>query len=567
MLKNIFYTFFLLLVITANISCKKNYLSYTTTEGSYYSKQVWYSDRNTRSFLNDTYNGLSTPTSSAGATTLASRYNIDGNGAMLSEGSDEAICSNPSSLMYNFFNGGWGATNLIDNNYPVMYNYIRRTNMFLANVGTSAVYPASDTIELKSEAYFLRAFFYFELLKRYGGVAIITKVLAPTDDLNLPRNTYNEVVSQIIKDCDSAVVGLPLWNGVLGNTYDSLTWDDGARGRATQTAALALKCRTLLYAASPLNNPSSDLSKWQAAADVAKQIIQFNVHGLLTSSDYSNYWDYDVSAVTYNKEVIFATSALQTNSIDQHNAPIGYNTASGLCNPTQELVDAFETNKGFPIFDSRSGYNPQNPYFRRDPRLAYFILFNGTSYKGRAVQTFQGGLDNVATNILSTKTGYYMRKFLSESATWNSTPNVSRRRPWIIFRYAEILLNYAEALNEAQGPVQGVYDAMNTLRSRVQLPAIASGISQDSMRIRIQNERRVELCFEEHRFFDIRRWKQGNTYLNGIILGMNIVKSGSVLTYTPVTVGARVWNDRNYFYPFDQAEIYKNPKLVQNSGY
>lgn len=567
MLKNINSTFFLFFVVIINFSCKKNYLSYTTTEGSYYSRQVWYSDRNTRSFLNDIYNGLSTPTSSASATTLASRYNIDGNGAMLSEGSDEAISSNPSSIMYNFSNGGWGATNLIDDNYTVTYNYIRRTNMFLTNVGTSAVYPATDTVELKSEAYFLRAYFYFELLKRYGGVAIITKVLAPTDNLNLPRNTYNEVVKQIINDCDSALVGLPLWNGVLGNTYDSFTWDDGARGRATQTATLALKCRTLLYAASPLNNPSNDLSKWQAAADVANQIIQYNVHGLLNSADYSTFWDYDVSSVTYNKEVIFATSALQTNAIDQHNAPVGYNTASGLCNPTQDLVDAFETNKGYPINDFKSGYNQQNPYFRRDPRLGYFILYNGASYKGRAVQTYQGGADNLPTNINSTKTGYYMRKFLSESATWNSVPNVTRRRPWIIFRYAEILLNYAEALNEARGPVQGVYDAINTLRARVQLPALPTGVSQDSIRTRIHNERRVELCFEDHRFYDIRRWKQGNVYLNGNIMGMNVVKNGSVLTYTPVSVGTRVWNEKNYLYPFDQSEIYKNPNLIQNDGY
>jgi len=567
MLKNIFIQCMVIFAICATISCKKNYLSYSTTEGAYSSKQVWYSDRNTRSFLNDTYNGLSTPTSTASTKSLASRYNIDGGGGMLSEGSDEAICANPSSIMYNFINGGWGATNLIDDNYAVMYNYIRRTNMFLANVGTSAVYPSSDTVELKSEAFFLRAFFYFELLKRYGGVAIVTNVLSPTDNLKLPRNTYDEVVTQIVQDCDSAVVGLPLWNGILKSPYDSLTWDDGSRGRATQTAALALKCRTLLYAASPLNNPSNDLTRWQIAADVAKQVIQYNVHTLLTGTDYSSYWDYDVSTVSYNKEVIFATSALQTNAIDQNNAPIGYNTANGLCNPTQDLVDAFETNKGYPINDSRSGYNPQNPYFKRDPRLGYFIIWNGSSFKGRGVQTYQGGADNVATNINSTKTGYYMRKFLSESATWNSVPNVARRRPWIIFRYAEILLNYAEALNEAQGPVQGVYDAMKTLRARVQLPEIAAGISKDSMRVRIQNERRVELCFEEHRFYDIRRWKLGNVFMNGNVMGMNIVKSGSVVTYTPIPVATRVWSDRNYLFPFDQAELYKNPNLKQNPGY
>ena len=169
MLRNIFILLSVLSVILGTISCKKAYLSYPTTEGTFYSNQVWYSDRNTRAFLFDTYNGLSTPTSSASTTTLASRYNIDGSGSMLSEGSDEAINTNPSSIPYNFINGGWGPTNLIDDNYAIMYNFIRRTNLFLANVGTSAVYPQSDTTELKCEAYFLRAYFYFDLLKRYGG--------------------------------------------------------------------------------------------------------------------------------------------------------------------------------------------------------------------------------------------------------------------------------------------------------------------------------------------------------------------------------------------------------------
>ncbi len=552
---------------TLFISCKKDYLSYDISNGVFNAAQVWYSDRNTRAFLTSTYYGLSSPTSTASSSSLASRYNIDGSGSMLSEGSDEAISTNTASIMYNMINGSWSPTNLVDDNYAALYSYIRKTNMFIANVGNSAVYPQSDTLELKSEAYFLRAYFYFELLERYGGVPIVTRVLSPTDNLIVPKNSYDEVVAQIAKDCDSAVVGLPLANGALGDQRTPLSWDDGDRGRATQIAALALKCRTFLYAASPLNNPNNELSRWQAAADVANQIIQSKADSLLTGPNYSTFWDYDVPGVAFNSEVIFATAPLQINSVDQNNAPIGFNSAKGICNPTQDLVDAFETKTGYPITDARSGFNPQNPYSKRDLRLSYFILFNGTSFKGRAVKSYVGGSDNVLSNINSTKTGYYMRKFLSESATWNSTPAVTRTRPWIIFRYAEVLLNYAEALNEVQGPVQSVYDAVNAVRARVLLPGLPTGISQDSMRTRIQNERRVELCFEDHRFFDIRRWKLANTFLSGDIKGVNIQSVGGTLTYTYQVVGNRVWNDKYYYYPFPQEQVNKDPKLVQNPGY
>ncbi|MEJ7913071.1 MAG: RagB/SusD family nutrient uptake outer membrane protein, partial [Chitinophagaceae bacterium] len=212
-----------------------------------------------------------------------------------------------------------------------------------------------------------------------------------------------------------------------------------------------------------------------------------------------------------------------------------------------------------------------NPYASRDPRLGLFVVFNGAPFKtgtlSRAVETFDGGADNILTNPNSTKTGYYMRKFLSENATYNVTGAAQRRRPWVLFRYAETLLNHAEALNEAVGPTADVYSSINLVRVRGGLPVLPTGLSQGAMRDRIRNERRVELSFEEHRFFDVRRWKLGETFFNGPARGMKITKTGTALTYTPFVVETRVFAAKNYLYPIAQGEINKAPALEQNPGY
>ncbi len=183
------------------------------------------------------------------------------------------------------------------------------------------------------------------------------------------------------------------------------------------------------------------------------------------------------------------------------------------------------------------------------------------------METFEGGLDNVPTNVNNTKSGYYMRKFLSSNATYNVNTITNVRRPWVLFRYAEILLMYAEALNEVSGPTQPVYDAVNAVRVRAGMPVLPTGLSQIAMRERIRNERRVEFCFEEQRFFDVRRWKQGETYFNGPVRGMKITKSGTTLSYSPFVIENRVFTAKNYLYPIPQAEIDKADKLTQNPGY
>ena len=571
MKKNIFY---IVLFTTAIYfaGCKK---SEFLQDGSFSGTnditeaQLWANPDYARNFLNNVYS------------VLTDRYNLT-DGAILASGSDEAVNSNLNSTINTYNNGTWSPVRTFDDVYSDMYVGIRKANMFLEKVDGSAIIPidellpanvpANQTYEaqvarLKGQALFLRAFFEFELLKRYGSFPIVTRTLAVDDNLDLPRNTFDQCVKQISDDCEEAISKLPL---------SPTEWRTTDRGRATQTAAMALKARLLLYAASPQYNPSNDLTKWQLAADAAKRVMDTGKHSIYTS--YPNIWLWNVGA--FNAETIFATSTLNTVTIETNNAPISYDAANGRTNPTQDLVDAFEMRTGRAITDAASGYVASAPYTNRDPRLNFAIMYNGSTFKGKTVDTYVGGKDGLNLNVNATKTGYYMRKYLSESASWaGTTTNI--RRPWIFFRYAEILLNYAEALNEAQGvgAMPQVLSSINLIRARsgVAMPALQTTNSagngyvaptQVELRKRIRNERRVELCFEEHRFFDVRRWKEGESTFNKAVSGMRIIQTGTnTFTYTPFVVENRVFTAKNYLYPIAQNELNRAPALGQNAGY
>lgn len=537
--------------------CRNNFLEPEFTEGSIKEEQIWSNPDWSRGVLNNAYQNI------------RDRYNdIDGNGALLASASDEAVNSNPSSRVSYFTNGVWGPQRTIDDVYSSMYAGLRKVNLFLVNAAGSAILPISDKIgrdstikRMRCEAFFLRALFHAELVKRYGGVVLATRVFEREEDLNLPRNTFEECIAQIVTDCDSAMRSLPTATADYGASDDSREL-----GRATKISAMALKARMLLYAASPLNS-SNDVAKWQRAASAAKAIIDLNRQSLLPN--YANIFNYSTAA--YNNEVIFATRATDRNEIETFNAPISYDGASGRTNPTQELVNAFEMKSGLPITDPSSGYDPQKPYDNRDPRLALTILYNGATFKGAPVETFVGGKDGLNRSVNATRTGYYLRKFLSENARWNQVSNANVRRPWVLFRYAEVLLNYAEALNEAQGPVADVYKSVNQIRKRAGMPDLPTGLTQVQMRERIRNERRVELCFEEYRFFDVRRWKLGKEYFGKPVTGMRITPGANgALTYERFLVENRVFDDtkdKMYRFPFPQSELNRANKLTQNPGW
>ncbi|WP_443946740.1 RagB/SusD family nutrient uptake outer membrane protein [Pedobacter sp. AW1-32] len=547
-MKNKIYILSLLLLCF--YGCKKDFFEPSYSEGPVLEDAIWNTDRRVREYLNNGYNYM------------LARYNVDGAGALLASGSDEAVNSNVNSNVNIFNNGNWSSLRTFDEQYTNLYNGLWVVNTFLERSPTAVIFPASDLRGLRGEAFFLRGLFHYELFKRYGGIVLATRSFSAAEDLNIPRNSVDEVVQQIVKDCDSAI------NQIAATSTKD--WDAANYGRATKAAGMALKAKTLLVYASPLYNTGNDLMRWQNAAKAAKDLMNLNKHSLLSNALFPTLWDYTATATSYNNEVIFATPAANINTIESNNAPISFTGGLGRTNPTQNLVDAFEMSNGRAITDPASGYNPQNPYAGRDPRLNQFVVYNGATFKtgslSRAVETFDGGRDNDPSNVNSTKSGYYLRKFLSGNATYNITGTTSVRRPWVLFRYAEILLMYAEALNESEGPGTEVYSAINAVRNRAGMPSL-NGLSQAQMRERIKNERRVELCFEEQRFFDVRRWKQGEQYFSAPVNGMKIIKVGTTLTYAPFVIENRTFTAKNYWYPFQQSEINKASKLIQNPGY
>lgn len=548
----------IILVVLSLPGCQKN-----VEDGIWhtdYLTPVLYSNEQIRPLLDHCYGFL---------TSTSVGFGRDNDGGLLASSCDEAVNSNQNSNLNILVNGTWSPILTFNSIYTECYRGIRATYKFESAIDASNVLPLNSYINrdstikrMKAEAYFLRAFYKFELVRRYGAIVLPTKLYDVEENLKLPRNSFDECVTSIIEDCDKAARSLPMHF----TDYNAAN-DTREVGRATALAALALKARILLYAASPLYNTSNDLTKWQKAADAAKVVIDKNKASLYgNSTTWTNLFNYALAP--YNNEVIFATQALARNDIESNNAPVSYDGARGRTNPTQELVDAFEMSNGKPITDPTSGYNPLNPYVGRDPRFGLSIYYNGSIFRSLPVKTYVGGKDGLNLNINATKTGYYMKKFISETARWNQVSNVTVRRPWVLIRYAEILLNYAEALNEAQGPVADVYAKINLIRTRAGMPVIPAGLTQAQMRTRIQNERRVELCFEEHRIFDVRRWKLGSVYFNTPVHGMQITAdaNGVPVSYQIIQVQNRVFEDPKYnFFPFPQTEVaIAAPNLQQN---
>ena len=334
-------------------------------------------------------------------------------------------------------------------------------------------------------------------------------------------------------------------------------------GRITKGAALALKARILLYAASPLHNPTNDLSLWIKAANAAKEVMDMNAYVL--EADYAN-----IPNNYKSRELILETRQGVSNDFERRNFPIGFEGGNtGTC-PTQNLVDAYEMRtNGLPITNPASGYNPANPYLGRDLRLQKTIIVNGSVWKSRIVQSFVGGLNGQPlTN--ATKTGYYLKKHVVEAVNLLPTNTTTREHAWVTFRYGEILLNYAEAMNEAFGPENAstlgktALQAVNEVRVRAGIANFPVGMSKDNFRLKLRNERRVELAFEDHRFWDVRRWKIGDE--TKTINQMEILP-GNTLTYNTKLLEVRTFEDRMNLYPIPQIEINKNPNLVQNPNW
>lgn len=439
------------------------------------------------------------------------------------------------------------------------YRSIREVNYALANVDQVPMSAAHKTL-LIAELKFIRAFRYQDLIRNYGGVPLIgDKVYELTDDLSDPalfaRASIQDCINYAIAQLNEAAADLPANN--------SNTW---LQGRATKGAALALKARLSLYAASPLYNAGS----WAEAAKAAKDVMDLGMYSLFP--DYQNLF----LTPNNNSEIIFAryyTVGARHVPLEIASGPNGYDGWGGAV-PLQNLVDAYNMDNGKAITEAGSGYDASKPYANRDPRFYASILFNGAPYRGRAVETFiPNGLDSKdgPSNWNTSKTGYYLRKFIDETMPINNPWNIAGLQPWIYFRYAEILLNYAEAQNEAAGPDASVYEAMNAVRGRntVNLPALAAGLNKDQMRALIRDERRIELAFEEHRFYDVRRWEIADKTENVPAYGVTITKNGESLSYEKkIALDGRSFENKHYWLPIPRAEIQASGgKLQQNDGY
>lgn len=476
--------------------------------------------------------------------------------SFLDAGTDDAVSSEDGSLVEGFRTGLISGQNLPDNQWERNYTGIRRANMFLSKIDVVPTTPELK-IQWKAEARFLRAYFYFELVKRWGGVPLIgDKIFGLNDNVNLKRNTTDECYDYVLSEIE-AVKDLLL----------PATVSDQNIGRANKGAALALKSRILLYRASTLLNPGRDLQRWKAAADAAKEVMTLGNYSLGT--DFIAMFN-----AVKNPEIIFMKEQAQSQNVELSNGPIGYTFGSGTTSPTQNLVDAFPMKNGKMPSEIGSGYDAANPYANRDPRFSATIFFNTTKWLNRPVETFNGGLDRPGGSRVQTKTGYYLRKFMGKFESSGIYSNQNHHV--MLFRYAEILLNYAEALNEFNGPATEVTDAIIAIRKRAGITAgtdtrygIPAGISQDQMRSLIRNERRIEMAFEEQRFWDIRRWKIAEQVLNGPLKGMNIVKnSDGTFSYTILDIAPAVFDaSKNYLFPIPYSEIQTNPNMTQNPGY
>ena len=492
----------------------------------------------------------------------------------LAGATDEAQYALETGAVNNYVNGGWSAANPYSRTWSKCYTAIADANMFLEKLAQADITSWQYNPDYRNwvqqlelfpyEVRFLRAYFYFELFRSYGDVPLVTTTLTNAEANTITRTPADEIVKFIVEEIDEIAPYLPV-------SY--VTEVNSEVGRATRGAALALKARTLLYAASPLFNPTNDRSRWAAAAEACKVILDNAATWGLKLSAYGSLWGHDAF---YNPELIFGLGRGEFNSFEMANYPVGVeNGASGNC-PTQTLVDQYEFQEGGQTFGERYpgsiDLNAGDPYEGLDPRFALTVVKNGDEWptngsQKKAIETFNGGF-NASPKYGATPTGYYLKKYVDGACVTTADNQTTRRHTWILFRLGEIYLDYAEAVFNATGSAKDATfgltanEAINKLRNRpdIQMPEFTE--DGEAWVARYERERMVELAFENHRFWDVRRWKKGPQYFRTIQVAN--ISAGLQLTRTTVS---RQWDDKYYFYPIPQSELKKNPNLTQNAGW
>ncbi|MCD7936825.1 MAG: RagB/SusD family nutrient uptake outer membrane protein [Tannerellaceae bacterium] len=582
------YTLTVLLILGGLTSCEDMFGSFLDKQPSneLTEEDVFGSWRNIQAFQYDIYNFLSVGKNYIqvswldSATDLAEASYARGTRTSFNIGNYYAASG------YNELQGVW-------NEY---YKAIRKCNLFIERVRDVPL--DSDQTEgsrvnlenrLIAECRFFRAYFYWELCLRYGGVPLITKSLEVEDDsvISIPRTDLKECFAFILTELAECLTDLQ---------DDNDKFQDTDYGRITQAINEALQSRIKLYLASP-RYQNLGLVTWADAAESAKNFIENWGHASDKDKTYTLFTgetetgkNYSTAitrrAVDGNPEVIFWRNG-GTEGWWPEESPVGFGGYGGLT-PSQNLVDMYDmldgsspfaeydetgapvyNAAGIPAINSASIYSDNNPYNSRDPRFERTVLYNGAIWWNRAIDTSDGGTDNPTGNAYATSTGYYNRKYMDDSQT-HYLNGGSMYRNWIYIRYAEILLNYAEALNEVSGPVAEVFSTLQMLRDRAGIMGNLINRTElydkETMRKFIRKERTVELAFEGHRPWDVRRWNVAVEALARPIYGMQILKNGSDVTYTRKVTRTRVFEEKMYLYPIPEEEIWKTG-MENNPGW
>ncbi|MBQ3608265.1 MAG: RagB/SusD family nutrient uptake outer membrane protein [Bacteroidales bacterium] len=530
---------------------------------------------------------------------------------------DDAVTNNLDNSYRAMAQGSWAATNDPMSQWVARKATIQYLNIFLENVESvkwSAVPHKQQMFKdhVSGEAYALRALNMYYLIRNHGGwvgdqllgVPVITYTEGPGTDFNKARDTFQACVEQIYKDLDAAIELLPL-------TYKDLTSNDqlpakykeidanyvdynvmfGAsmRGRIDGLICKAIKAQTALLASSPAFREGTKVTS-EEAANLAADVLKF-VGGVSGMDPQGHKWYMQKEVINAleggenPKEIIWRGG--NSNGTADYDFGLSQELdnfpptlyGNGRINPTQNLVDAFPMANGYPIEASGSGYSAQNPYADRDPRLSEYVMYNGTVYRDTEIITGSYSADDNGLNKIanSTRTGYYLRKLLRDDCNPNPSSQLAQFHYPVYIRFTEIFLAYAEAANEAWGPKgagnngYSAYDVIKAIRQRAGIgvggndPYLETCAGDpEMMRQLIRNERRIEMCFENKRFWDLRRWKAD---LNVPTKGMDVKQVAGQLQYNVIDVENRNYKDYMYYGPIPDAEVKKWSNLDQNTGW
>ena len=502
--------------------------------------------------------------------------------AMRDCASDDGEFGAVAANIQNTNNGNWSAIKTFDDSWS-LYKGIRAANSFIAEIAqvdfTRYEHNAQYTNWMKQLKYFpyearvLRAHYFFELARRYGDIAMPLEVLNEEEANTIGKTSFNDVIDFIVSECDEAIAD--------NHLPDSYVNEPNAEvGRVTKGFAMAVKSKALLYAASKLHNPSMNTDLWKKSAKAALDIINTGLYSLDPKESANNLEsketvlmrinDNDASFELFNFPIRFTAGKRNSSQIPYSNFP------------SQNLVDAFETVNGYKVTLENTGwvsedpeFDPQLPYDKRDKRFYLAILANGMQFQEKTIETYKGGADDGIVSEGGSPTGYFLRKYIQEGTLFADGQETSNKHHWVIYRYAETLLTYAESMVNAFNDVNYTDDtykysalwAINEVRKNAGMPAIPSS-GKDEFLERLYNEWRVEFAFEDHRFWDVRRWKIADSTQRELY-GVKIEKQpDGTFNFYKNLYETRNWRDAMYLYPIPQSELYKNANLnPQNTGW